>query len=38
MSFHYGEQEATWLLQAIEVILDDAKRFGPPPKPESKPK
>ena len=28
-------QESQWLLQAVDVIIEDAKRFGPPPKPES---
>ena len=26
--------EAVWLKGAVEVILEDAKRYGPPPRPE----
>lgn len=28
------KEEAVWFGDAIDVIMDDARRYGPPPKPE----
>lgn len=26
-------EEATWLVDAVDLIIEDAKKFGPPPRP-----